>query len=143
MRVHLSFKTCLIACCKIYCKIHNCFTRNVFFTEKDDAKNGISQKTNTSSTSPQDGSEGRELITFEVIGSAESLVGRVLASQGLGKYCDPDFVAKELSEALDMTRDQMDREAFLILKETEGARLQQNMSPELEISFRRQNTRQN
>jgi Voltage-gated calcium channel subunit alpha, C-term len=67
-----------------------------------------------------------------VIGSAESLVGRVLASQGLGKYCDPDFVAKELSEALEMTREQMDREAFLILKETEIAQQhhQQYMSPQ-------------
>lgn len=40
-----------------------------------------------------------------MIGSAESLVGRVLAQQGLGKYCDPDFVARELQEALDMTQE--------------------------------------
>lgn len=70
------------------------------------------------------------MTSFEVIGSAESLVGRVLASQGLGKYCDPDFVAKELSEALDMTRDQMDREAFLILNESTVAKPDQRSVPQ-------------
>lgn len=84
-------------------------------TGRDNLKNGINRQAFSGPSSPQG---GQQLNSFEVIGSAESLVGRVLASQGLGKYCDPDFVAKELSEALDMTRDQMDREAFLILNES-------------------------
>ncbi|KAF4532563.1 hypothetical protein B566_EDAN008487 [Ephemera danica] len=60
----------------------------------------------------------------EVIGSAESLVGRVLVEQGLGKYCDPDFVrytSKEMQEALDMTQEEMDRAAHrLLLQERQG-----------------------
>ncbi|KAK7582611.1 hypothetical protein V9T40_014056 [Parthenolecanium corni] len=49
-----------------------------------------------------------------VVGSAESLVGRVLAEQGLAKYCDEDFVrytSRELQEALNMTKEEIDRAA--------------------------------
>ncbi|CAG2107784.1 unnamed protein product [Medioppia subpectinata] len=72
----------------------------------------------------------------DVVGSAESLVGRVLYEQGLGKYCDPDFVRAtqiELREAFNLTQEgnhfllikpslhfdpilQMDRAAHRILK---------------------------
>jgi voltage-dependent calcium channel L type alpha-1D len=92
---------------------------------RDNLKNGINRQAFSGPSSPQ-GPQGQQLNSFEVIGSAESLVGRVLASQGLGKYCDPDFVAKELSEALDMTRDQMDREAFMILNESAKSEQQKN-----------------
>jgi hypothetical protein len=54
----------------------------------------------------------------DVVGSAESLVGRVLYEQGLGKYCDPDFVRatqRELAEAFNMTQEEMDRAAHRIL----------------------------
>ncbi|CAG2163960.1 unnamed protein product [Oppiella nova] len=54
----------------------------------------------------------------DVVGSAESLVGRVLYEQGLGKYCDPDFVRAtqiELREAFNMTQEEMDRAAHRIL----------------------------
>ncbi|XP_050313239.1 muscle calcium channel subunit alpha-1 isoform X2 [Anthonomus grandis grandis] len=57
--------------------------------------------------------------SFEVVGSAESLVGRILAEQGLGKFCDPDFVrntSKEMQEALDMTQEEMDRAAHQLLQ---------------------------
>lgn len=44
--------------------------------------------------------------------------------QGLGKYCDPDFVrytSREMQEALDMTREEMDRAAHqLLLQERRG-----------------------
>ncbi|XP_049844102.1 muscle calcium channel subunit alpha-1-like isoform X6 [Schistocerca gregaria] len=60
----------------------------------------------------------------EVVGSAESLVGRVLVEQGLGKYCDPDFVrytSREMQEALNMTQEEMDRAAHrLLLQEHQG-----------------------
>ncbi|KAB0801516.1 hypothetical protein PPYR_05870 [Photinus pyralis] len=62
----------------------------------------------------------RRPTPFEVVGSAESLVGRVLAEQGLGKYCDPDFVrytSKEMQEALDMTQEEMDRAAHHLLQQ--------------------------
>ncbi|KAL1455036.1 hypothetical protein WDU94_009157 [Cyamophila willieti] len=56
-----------------------------------------------------------------VAGSAESLVGRVLAEYGLGKFADPEFVkytSKELQEALNMTQEEMDRAAHkLIIQE--------------------------
>ncbi|XP_065351479.1 muscle calcium channel subunit alpha-1 isoform X11 [Cloeon dipterum] len=79
------------------------------------------------------GSPAESRPKFGVIGSAESLVGRVLAEQGLGKYCDPEFVrntSKEMQEALDMTEEEMDRAAHkLLLQERHGRPL----------SFRQQN----
>ncbi|KAK0162142.1 hypothetical protein PV327_008504 [Microctonus hyperodae] len=70
------------------------------------------------------GSPADRKPNFEVIGSAESLVGRVLVEQGLGKYCDPDFVrytSREMQEALDMTREEMDQAAHqLLLQERRG-----------------------
>ena len=44
----------------------------------------------------------------QIVGSAESLVGRVLQEQGLGKYLDPAVVRaaqKELAESLNMTQE--------------------------------------
>ncbi|XP_011051194.1 PREDICTED: muscle calcium channel subunit alpha-1 isoform X1 [Acromyrmex echinatior] len=70
------------------------------------------------------GSPADRKPNFEVIGSAESLVGRVLVEQGLGKFCDPDFVrytSREMQEALDMTREEMDQAAHqLLLQERRG-----------------------
>jgi len=49
---------------------------------------------------------------------------QVLAEQGLGKYCDPEFVrnaSKEMQEALEMTQEEMDRAAHkLLLQERKG-----------------------
>lgn len=62
----------------------------------------------------------RRITSFEVIGSAESLVGRILVEQGLGKYCDQDFVrytSREMQEALDMTQEEMDRAAHHLLQQ--------------------------
>lgn len=50
-----------------------------------------------------------------VVGSAESLVGRVLVEQGLGKYVDPAVLRatqKELAETLNMTQEGKYRKAF-------------------------------
>ncbi|KAJ1530607.1 hypothetical protein ONE63_005487 [Megalurothrips usitatus] len=70
-------------------------------------------------TSPAD-----RRTNFGVVGSAESLVGRVLAQQGLGKFCDPEFVrntSREMQEALNMTQEEMDRAAHqLLVQEREG-----------------------
>lgn len=43
---------------------------------------------------------------------------QVLVEQGLGKYCDAEFVrytSREMQEALDMTQEEMDRAAHRIL----------------------------
>jgi len=59
-----------------------------------------------------------------VIGSAESLVGKVLLEQGLGKFLDEDFIratSREMQEAMDMTEEEMDRAAHLLLKLHDGA----------------------
>lgn len=59
-----------------------------------------------------------------VAGSAENLVGRVLRDQGLGKYCDPEFVraaSREMQEAMDMTPEEFDEAAHRLLQaEQEG-----------------------
>nr|CAI5838203.1 unnamed protein product [Callosobruchus analis] len=77
---------------------------------------GVERLSHSLPGSPAD----RKPASFEVVGSAESLVGRILAEQGLGKYCDPDFVrytSKEMQEALDMTQEEMDRAAHQILQQ--------------------------
>ncbi|GFG39870.1 hypothetical protein Cfor_08850, partial [Coptotermes formosanus] len=79
------------------------------------------------------GSPADRRPTFpEVVGSAESLVGRVLVEQGLGKYCDADFVrytSREMQEALDMTQEEMDRAAHrLLLQERQGRPLSFQMA---------------
>ncbi|XP_069194602.1 muscle calcium channel subunit alpha-1 [Procambarus clarkii] len=69
----------------------------------------------------------------EVVGSAESLVGRVLADQGLGKYCDPEFVrttSREIAEALEMTTEEMDRAAHNILSASQQELAPEDASPE-------------
>lgn len=77
---------------------------------------GTERLTHSLPGSPAD----RRPASFEVVGSAESLVGRILAEQGLGKYCDPDFVrytSKEMQEAMDMTQEEMDRAAHQLLQQ--------------------------
>ncbi|XP_054713123.1 muscle calcium channel subunit alpha-1-like [Uloborus diversus] len=71
------------------------------------------------------------------IGSAENLVGRVLQEQGLGRYCDPEFVKatqRELAEAINMTPEELDRAAHRLLQEqqnpTSNPYLYQPMSSE-------------
>ncbi|XP_045466444.1 muscle calcium channel subunit alpha-1 isoform X2 [Harmonia axyridis] len=57
---------------------------------------------------------------FEVIGSAESLVGRILIEQGLGEYADPEFIrntSKEMQEAMEMTQEEMDMAAHQIMQQ--------------------------
>ena len=54
-----------------------------------------------------------------VIGSAESLVGKVLLEQGLGKFVDADFIrttSREMQEAMCMTSEEMDRAAHHLLR---------------------------
>jgi len=52
--------------------------------------------------------------------------------QGLGKYCDADFVrytSREMQEALDMTQEEMDRAAHqLLLQERHGRPLSFQMA---------------
>ncbi|XP_025156407.1 muscle calcium channel subunit alpha-1 isoform X8 [Harpegnathos saltator] len=90
------------------------------------------------------GSPADRKPNFEVIGSAESLVGRVLVEQGLGKYCDPDFVrytSREMQEALDMTREEMDRAAHqLLLQERRGQPLSYQLQQGMEQPWGQQTT---
>ncbi|XP_028900764.2 muscle calcium channel subunit alpha-1 isoform X2 [Zeugodacus cucurbitae] len=54
----------------------------------------------------------------KVNGPAESLVGGVLVAEGLGKYCDSEFVGqatREIQEALDMTLEEMNLAARELL----------------------------
>ncbi|XP_054707665.1 muscle calcium channel subunit alpha-1-like [Uloborus diversus] len=71
-----------------------------------------------SSDSPIKSKSG-DITNADVIGSAESLIGRVLLEQGLGKYCDPDFVRttqRELAEAINLTQEEMDLAAHHIMQ---------------------------
>ncbi|KAG8191964.1 hypothetical protein JTE90_002238 [Oedothorax gibbosus] len=71
-----------------------------------------------SSDSPIKSRSG-DITNADILGSAESLIGRVLQEQGLGKYCDPDFVRttqRELAEAINLTQEEMDMAAHQILQ---------------------------
>ena len=66
---------------------------------------------------------------FEVVGSAESLVGRTLVAQGISD--DPNLIAtakRELAEACDMTPEEMDRAAHRLLERTNSP---SSLSPSL------------
>ncbi|RWS16550.1 muscle calcium channel subunit alpha-1-like protein, partial [Dinothrombium tinctorium] len=69
----------------------------------------------------------------EVVGSAESLVGRVLQQQGLGKFLDPGFLRatqRELEEAFGMTPEELDLAAHRILEAERKSPLHQhNQTP--------------
>lgn len=48
---------------------------------------------------------------------------QVLVEQGLGKYCDPDFIrytSREMQEALDMTSEEMDLAAHQLMLQNRG-----------------------
>ncbi|KAM3956913.1 muscle calcium channel subunit alpha-1 [Aphomia sociella] len=69
-----------------------------------------------------------------VVGSAESLVTRVLAEQGLGAYCDPEFVkntSREMQEALEMTQEQMDRAAHQLMVQEKNLKQAQNQQSQV------------
>lgn len=57
----------------------------------------------------------------------------MLADQGLGKYCDPEFVrttSREIAEALDMTTEEMDRAAHNILSASQQEIASEDASPQ-------------
>ncbi|XP_045780149.1 muscle calcium channel subunit alpha-1-like isoform X5 [Maniola jurtina] len=57
-------------------------------------------------------------VPYCVENPAENLITRVLTEQGLGKYCDREFVAstaREMQEALDLTQEEMDTAANQII----------------------------
>ncbi|XP_052745173.1 muscle calcium channel subunit alpha-1 isoform X6 [Bicyclus anynana] len=76
----------------------------------------------------------RNTASVPVVGSAESLVTRVLAEQGLAEYCDPEFVrntSREMQEALDMTQEQMDRAAHQLMIQERNLKQVQNQQPQV------------
>ncbi|XP_064075211.1 muscle calcium channel subunit alpha-1-like isoform X15 [Vanessa tameamea] len=76
----------------------------------------------------------RNSSSVPVVGSAESLVTRVLAEQGLGVYCDPEFVrntSREMQEALDMTQEQMDRAAHQLMIQERNIKQVQNQQAQV------------
>nr|XP_049705331.1 muscle calcium channel subunit alpha-1 isoform X4 [Helicoverpa armigera] len=69
-----------------------------------------------------------------VVGSAVSLVTRVLTEQGLGEYCDPEFVrntSREMQEALEMTQEQMDRAAHQLMVNEKNIKQAQSQQPQV------------
>ncbi|XP_045456510.1 muscle calcium channel subunit alpha-1-like [Melitaea cinxia] len=57
-------------------------------------------------------------VPYCVENPAENLITRVLTEQGLGKYCDKEFIqstSREMQEALDLTQEEMDTAANQII----------------------------
>ncbi|CAK1595367.1 unnamed protein product [Parnassius mnemosyne] len=71
-------------------------------------------------------------VPYCVENPAESLIARVLMEEGLGKYCDKDFIqstSREMQEALDLTQEEMDTAANqIILQERKMSRAQNGPS---------------
>ncbi|XP_016662506.1 uncharacterized protein LOC107884591 isoform X2 [Acyrthosiphon pisum] len=104
--------------------VHLMHRASFHFKDSKEEMNGAMSLTRLSHSVPGSPIDDR-LNSTEVIGSAESLVGRILAEQGLGKYCDEVFVqntSKELREALNMTREEMDSAAHQLLAREQHGR---------------------
>lgn len=69
--------------------------------------------------SPSRRSEGRRSVMMQrqpnLRDSAESLVGKVLQSEGLHRYIDPHYLKREIAEANDMTQEEMERAAHELI----------------------------
>merc|ERR1719225_1755331 len=86
-----------------------------YYNANGDTK-GASGMSRSVPSSPGDRKQG----SIPIVGSAENLVGRVLRDQGLGKYCDPEFVraaSREMQEAMDMTPEEFDAAAHQLLQQ--------------------------
>ncbi|XP_041983617.1 muscle calcium channel subunit alpha-1-like isoform X15 [Aricia agestis] len=95
--------------------------KNAFYQGSDNAARGVVSLPG----SP------RNSASVPVVGSAESLVTRVLTEQGLGAYCDPEFVrntSREMQEALDLTQEQMDRAAHQLMIREKNLKQAQNQA---------------
>ncbi|XP_050671809.1 muscle calcium channel subunit alpha-1-like isoform X1 [Leptidea sinapis] len=72
---------------------------------------------------------------------AETLIARVLREQGLGKYCDADFLqstSREMQEALDLTQEEMDTAANQIILQERKMDKPQNNYGDMESILSRQ-----
>jgi hypothetical protein len=89
-----------------------------YYNASGDANNQTSGMSRSVPSSPGDRKPQSWGESLPIVGSAESLVGRVLRDQGLGKYCDPEFVraaSREMQEAMDMTPEEFDAAAHQLL----------------------------
>ncbi|XP_053618976.1 voltage-dependent calcium channel type D subunit alpha-1-like isoform X2 [Plodia interpunctella] len=80
-------------------------------------------------------------VPYCVANPAENLITRVLKEQGLGKYCDKEFVqstSREMQEALDLTQEEMDTAANEIIMEERKITEAQNTANQVENLFARQ-----
>lgn len=63
------------------------------------------------------------VLFYLSVSEIDSIFGQVLVEQGLGKYCDPDFVrytSREMQEALNMTSEEMDVAAHQLMLQERG-----------------------
>ncbi|XP_028178504.1 muscle calcium channel subunit alpha-1-like isoform X1 [Ostrinia furnacalis] len=80
-------------------------------------------------------------VPYCVENPAENLISRVLTEQGLGKYCDREFIqstSREMQEALDLTQEEMDTAANQIILQERKMSAAQNAHNNVESIFARQ-----
>ncbi|CAG5037441.1 unnamed protein product [Parnassius apollo] len=80
-------------------------------------------------------------VPYCVENPAESLIARVLTEEGLGKYCDKDFIqstSREMQEALDLTQEEMDTAANQIILQERNMSRAQNGPSDVESILARQ-----
>ncbi|XP_049881606.1 muscle calcium channel subunit alpha-1-like isoform X1 [Pectinophora gossypiella] len=80
-------------------------------------------------------------VPYCVENPAENLITRVLTEQGLGKYCDKDFIqstSREMQEALDLTQEEMDTAANQIILQERKMQLVATRPNDVESIYSRQ-----
>lgn len=80
-------------------------------------------------------------VPYCIENPAENLITRVLTEQGLGKYCDKDFIqstSREMQEALDLTQEEMDTAANQIILEERRLGTAQGLPSDVESILSRQ-----
>ncbi|XP_041984282.1 muscle calcium channel subunit alpha-1-like isoform X2 [Aricia agestis] len=83
----------------------------------------------------------RNNVPYCVENPAENLITRVLMEQGLGKYCDKEFVestSREMQEALDLTQEEMDTAANQIILQDRKMTEHRNITADVQQLLSRQ-----
>ncbi|CAG4985227.1 unnamed protein product [Colias eurytheme] len=80
-------------------------------------------------------------VPYCVDNPAENLIARVLTEQGLGKYCDAEFLqstAREMQDALDLSQEEMDTAANQIILQERNMMRDPNIHSDVESILSRQ-----
>ncbi|KAL4706648.1 hypothetical protein ACJJTC_005033, partial [Scirpophaga incertulas] len=94
--------------------LHGKDSERIFRAIEKTSNDLVQMKKNCRDSTPKQNNK----VPYCVENPAENLITRVLTEQGLGKYCDKEFIqstSREMQEALDLTQEEMDIAANQII----------------------------